>query len=161
MTTKVLRLNVNGEDAHVPVGPMATLQDVLRDKLELTSVKVGCAQGGCGSCSVLIDGELRLACLTPAEAVDGCAVVTLEGLNESNSIVPIQQSFIENYAAQCGFCTSGMLVATKALLESNPAPSRDEILAALSGNLCRCTGYLPIIKAVEDAAAALSGKKSA
>lgn len=161
MEAKRLRLRINGRDEDVLVGPLARLNDVLRDTLELTSVRVGCAQGGCGSCSVLIDGELRLSCLTPAETVEGCDIVTVEGLNESNSIVPIQDSFTENYAAQCGYCTSGMIVAAKALLDRNPKPSRDEIVEALSGNLCRCTGYLPIIKAIEQAAAILSGEKAA
>lgn len=161
METKRVRLKINGRDEEVLVGPLARLHDVLRDTLELTSVRVGCVQGGCGSCSVLIDGELRLSCLTPVETVEGCDIVTLEGLNESNSIVPIQDSFIEHYAAQCGYCTSGMIMATKALLDRNPKPSRDEIIEALSGNLCRCTGYLPIIEAIEQAAAILSGEKAA
>jgi len=158
MTAKVVRFNVNGRDQAVMAAPIETLLSVLRDGLGLSSVKSGCAQGGCGSCSVLVDGELRLACLTPAENVEGSNIVTLEGLNESNSMATIQQSFIDNYAAQCGFCTPGMLVAVTALLESNPKPSRDEIMEALAGNICRCTSYLPIVDAVESAARKLSGQ---
>ncbi len=156
MEAKLIRLTVNGRDETVVIEPLATLQDVLRDTLELTAVKSGCAQGGCGSCSVLVDGELRLSCLTLAERVEGADLVTLEGLNETNAIVPLQQAFIENYAAQCGYCTAGMMIAAKALLDRNPAPSRDDIVEGLSGNLCRCTGFAPIVRAVQQAAESLS-----
>lgn len=161
MASKAVRLSVNGRDEELLVQPLTMLSDVLRDRLELNSVKVGCAKGGCGSCSVIVDGELRLSCLTPVEAIDGCEIVTVEGLNESNSIVPLQDAFIEKYAAQCGFCTSGMIMAIKALLDRNPKPSRNDIAEAISGNMCRCTGYLPIIEAAEQAAAILSGKNAA
>ena len=156
MDDKLIRLTVNGRDEAVVIQPLATLQDVLRDTLELTAVKSGCSQGGCGSCSVLVDGELRLSCLTLAERAEGAEVTTLEGLNETNAIVPLQQAFVENYAAQCGYCTAGMVMAAKALLDRNPAPSRDEIIEGLSGNLCRCTGFAPIVRAVQQAAEALS-----
>ena len=156
MEAKLIRLTVNGRDETVVIEPLATLQDVLRDTLELTAVKSGCAQGGCGSCSVLVDGELRLSCLTLAERVEGADLVTLEGLNETNAIVPLQQAFVENYAAQCGYCTAGMMIAAKALLDRNPAPSRDDIVEGLSGNLCRCTGFAPIVRAVQQAAESLS-----
>jgi len=156
MDDKLIRLTVNGRDEAVVIQPLATLQDVLRDTLELTAVKSGCSQGGCGSCSVLVDGELRLSCLTLAERAEGAEVTTLEGLNETNAIVPLQQAFVENYAAQCGYCTAGMVMAAKALLDRNPAPSRDEIVEGLSGNLCRCTGFAPIVRAVQQAAEALS-----
>jgi carbon-monoxide dehydrogenase small subunit len=158
MASKLVRLRVNGRNEELMVAPIATLLSVLRDELQLTSVKSGCAQGGCGSCSVLVDGELRFSCLTPVEGVERCEIITLEGLNQNNSIAPIQQSFIENYAAQCGFCTPGMLIAVKALLDRKPNPSRDEIIEALSGNFCRCTSYLPIVSAVESAARVLSGQ---
>ena len=156
MEDKLIRLTVNGRDEAVVIRPLATLQDVLRDNLELNAVKSGCSQGGCGSCSVLVDGELQLSCLTLAERVEGAEVTTLEGLNETNAIVPLQEAFVENYAAQCGYCTAGMVVAAKALLDRNPAPSRDEIVEGLSGNLCRCTGFAPIVRAVQQAAQALS-----
>ena len=156
MEDKLIRLTVNGRDEAVVIRPLATLQDVLRDNLELNAVKSGCSQGGCGSCSVLVDGELQLSCLTLAERAEGAEVTTLEGLNETNAIVPLQEAFVENYAAQCGYCTAGMVMAAKALLDSNPAPSRDEIVEGLSGNLCRCTGFAPIVRAVQQAAEALS-----
>ncbi len=158
MAAKILSLNVNGQDETILCDGLTTLQEVLRDQLGLlTSVKDGCTQGGCGSCSVLVDGELWLSCLAPVAALAGRAVMTLEGLKQSAGIAAIQQSFIDNSAAQCGFCTPGMILTVKALLDANPEPSHDEILEALSGNLCRCTGYLPIIEAVKDAAARLSG----
>ncbi|MCY4405858.1 MAG: (2Fe-2S)-binding protein [Rhodospirillaceae bacterium] len=156
MEDNLIRLTVNGRDEAVVIRPLATLQDVLRDNLELNAVKSGCSQGGCGSCSVLLDGELHLSCLTLAERAEGAEVTTLEGLNETNAIVPLQEAFVENYAAQCGYCTAGMVVAAKALLDRNPAPSRDEIVEGLSGNLCRCTGFAPIVRAVQQAAQALS-----
>ena len=105
---------------------------------------------------MLVDGELHLSCLTLAERAVGAEVTTLEGLNETNAIVPLQQAFVENYAAQCGYCTAGMVMAAKALLDRNPAPSREEIVEGLSGNLCRCTGFAPIVRAVQQAAQALS-----
>ena len=156
MEDKLIRLTVNGRGEAVVIQPLATLQDVLRDNLELNAVKSGCGQGGCGSCSVLVDGELQLSCLTLAERAVGTEVTTLEGLNETNAIVPLQQAFVENYAAQCGYCTAGMVMAAKALLDRNPTPSRDEIVEGLSGNLCRCTGFAPIVRAVQQAAEALS-----
>jgi|TARA_B100000809_G_C14873557_1_gene436450 carbon-monoxide dehydrogenase small subunit len=157
MASKIVNLRVNGRDEELVVSSLVTLQEVLRNRLDYTSVKDGCTQGGCGSCSVIIDGELRLSCLTPVQEVDGCEVETLEGLNQSNSINALQQKFIEKYAAQCGFCTPGMMVAIKALLDKNPSPSRDEISEAIAGNICRCTGYLPIIEAVEGVVAEMSG----
>ena len=156
MDDKLIRLTVNGRDEAVVIQPLATLQDVLRENLELTAVKSGCGQGGCGSCSVLVDGELRLSCLTLAERAEGTQVTTLEGLNATNAIVPLQQAFVDNYAAQCGYCTAGMVMAAKALLDRNPSPSRDEIVEGLAGNLCRCTGFAPIVRAVQQAADALS-----
>ena len=161
MAAKLIRLAVNGRDETLVIEPFATLQDVLRDTLELTAIKSGCAQGGCGSCAVLVDGELRLSCLILAERVEGAEVVTLEGLNESNAIVPLQQAFVENHAAQCGYCTAGMIIAAKALLDRNPAPSRDDIVEGLSGNLCRCTGFAPIVRAVRQAAESLSDSGAA
>ena len=157
MASRIVSLKVNGQNEEFIVGALTSLQDILRDTLNYTSVKEGCRQGGCGSCSVIIDGELRLSCLTPVQEVDGSEVTTLEGLNQSNSIAALQQQFIDKYAAQCGFCTPGMMVAIQALLDRNPNPSRDEITEGLAGNICRCTGYLPIIKAVEGVVAKMSG----
>lgn len=157
MASKIVSLTVNGQPTEIIAGALTTLQRVLRDELDYTSVKDGCSQGGCGSCSVIIDGELRLSCLTPVQEVDGSDVTTLEGLNQNNSITALQQQFVEKYAAQCGFCTPGMMIAVKALLDDNANPSRDEIAEALAGNVCRCTGYLPIIEAVQSAVAEMSG----
>jgi carbon-monoxide dehydrogenase small subunit len=156
VTAKPIRLTVNGREEQVVVEGLTTLQQILRDTLAYGSVKDGCTQGGCGACSVLVNGELRLACLLPAGGLDGAEVTTLEGLDASNSAGIVQQSFVEHSAAQCGFCTAGMIVSAHALLAENPTPSRDEIMEAISGNLCRCTGYLPIIEAVESAARKLA-----
>lgn len=156
MTAKRIRITVNGREEFVAADGLTTLQQILRETLDYNSVKDGCTQGGCGACSVLVNGELGLACLLPMAGLEGAEVTTLEGLNESNSAGVIQQSFVDHSAAQCGFCTSGMIVSAKALLDENPAPSRDEIMEAISGNLCRCTGYLPIIEAVESAARKLA-----
>ncbi len=156
MTAKRVRITVNGREEFVAADGLTTLQQILRETLDYNSVKDGCTQGGCGACSVLVNGELRLACLLPAAGLEGAEITTLEGLNESNSAGVIQESFIDHSAAQCGFCTSGMIVSAKALLDENPTPSRDEIMEAISGNLCRCTGYLPIIEAVDSAARKLA-----
>ncbi|MDP7641966.1 MAG: (2Fe-2S)-binding protein [Alphaproteobacteria bacterium] len=156
MTAKSVSLTVNGREEYIAADGLTTLQQVLRETLDYNSVKDGCTQGSCGACTVLVDGELRIACLLPAGGLQGAEVTTLEGLNQSNSSAVIQQSFVEHSAAQCGFCTSGMIVSAQALLDENPAPSRDEIMEAISGNICRCTGYLPIIEAVASAARKLA-----
>jgi len=147
-----LRLKVNGRDYKVEAEPTTTLLEVLRNKLLITGPKVGCNMGDCGACSVLLDGHLVKSCITNALATDGSEVVTVEGLAEPGELHPLQKAFHEYYGAQCGFCTPGMLVAAKALLEENPAPTREEIKEGLSGNLCRCTGYVKIIDAVMAAA---------
>ncbi len=156
MTGKLISLTVNGSKEHVAADGFITLQQVLRETLDYSSVKDGCTQGSCGACSVLVNGELRIACLLPVAGLDGAEITTLEGLNQSNSARVVQESFVEHSAAQCGYCTSGMIVSAHALLAENPAPSRDDIMEAISGNLCRCTGYLPIIEAVESAARKLA-----
>ena len=147
-----MRLTVNGVAHDVDSPPLATLLHVLREEAGITSPKAGCQQGGCGACTVLVDGEPRRACLLPVGAVDGAAVTTLEGLTQNGKLTPLQASFYENYAAQCGFCTSGFVLASEALLARNPEPTRDEIIEALSGHVCRCTGYVKIVSAVEAAA---------
>jgi aerobic carbon-monoxide dehydrogenase small subunit len=143
---------VNGYAASIIVDPLASLQTVLREELLLTGTKAGCRQGGCGSCSVLVDGELELACLIPIAEIAGRDVETIEGLSAGESLHPIQTAFVENFALQCGFCTPGMVMATKALFGENTAPTKDEVIEALSGNICRCTGYEPIVTAVLAAA---------
>ena len=139
---------VNGRDRAEFVESGATLLTVLREKLGITSPKPGCLQGTCGCCTVLIDGEIMLACLTLAEACDGKSIQTVESLEQGSTLHPLQKAFMDHFAAQCGYCTSGMLMAAKALLDRKPQPTRDEVLEAISGNICRCTGYEPIVSAI-------------
>lgn len=143
-----ISLVVNAESVRLSVRPFATLLDVLRDDLELTGTKYGCGEGECGACSVMLDGRLVNACLVLAVACEGSEIVTIEGLAKQGRLHPIQKAFVDCGAIQCGFCTPGMVMATHALLASNPAPSEDEIKRGLEGNLCRCTGYRKIIDAV-------------
>lgn len=147
-----LELKVNGEAYRVEVQPHTTLLEVLRDKLAITSPKVGCNTGDCGSCSVLLGGVLVKSCITNALTVQGKEVTTIEGLGRPGALHPLQKAFHEYYGTQCGYCTPGMILAAKALLDKNPRPTRDEIKEGLSGNLCRCTGYVKIVDAVMAAA---------
>jgi carbon-monoxide dehydrogenase small subunit len=156
-----LQFTVNGAEQAEFIEPGALLVDVLRDKLGLTATKNGCGQGTCGACTVMIDGELRLSCLVPAQRAEGRAVETLEGLAQSGELHPLQRAFADGFAVQCGFCTSGMILAAKWLLDRNPDPSRDDVLDAISGNICRCTGYEPIVSAILAAAAEMRGKRTA
>jgi aerobic-type carbon monoxide dehydrogenase small subunit (CoxS/CutS family) len=149
----VLDLNVNGEPHELFVPVHKTLLEVLREDLDLTGTKHGCELGECGACAVLIDGEAVLSCLAlPIEAQAPARIVTVEGLATGSAPHPLQQTFAELGAAQCGYCTPGMLVTAKALLDKAPSPSRKQIVEALAGNLCRCTGYVKIFEAVELAA---------
>ncbi len=147
-----MKLNVNGVEHEVESGLLTPLLSVLREELGITGAKAGCQQGGCGACTVLVDGEPRRSCLLPLGAVNGAEVTTVEGLGAPESLAPVQAAFHEHYAAQCGFCTPGFLLATHALLERSPRPSRVEIERALGGHVCRCTGYVKIVEAVEAAA---------
>jgi aerobic-type carbon monoxide dehydrogenase small subunit (CoxS/CutS family) len=124
---------------------------VLREEIGITSPKAGCQQGGCGACTVLVDGEPRRSCLLPAAAVDGLSITTVEGIGTAEQLSPVQAAFHEHYGSQCGFCTPGFLLATHALIERSPGADRDEIEAALAGHACRCTGYVKILEAVEAA----------
>jgi carbon-monoxide dehydrogenase small subunit len=157
MPSKILSFTLNGRPTEVMVKPMTTLQKLLREQLGLTAAKAGCKQGGCGSCTVLVDGEPMLSCLLPAEDVEGQEVTTLEGLAHDGQLHPLQETFFEKFAIQCGYCTPGMLMVSKALLDRNPQPSRAEIVQALTGNYCRCTGYEPIVQAVAEAARRMNG----
>ena len=148
----LLIIKVNGREHRLEVDPAANLLTVLREQLFITGAKIGCETGDCGSCNVIIDGKLRRACLTNAMTANGSEVVTIEGIGGKGALHPLQKQFYEKYASQCGFCTPGMIMASKALLDSNPDPSEIQIKEALAGNLCRCTGYINIIKAVKAAA---------
>ncbi len=154
-------LNINSRGHRVAVEDHWTLLDVLRDRLGLTGSKKGCDRGECGACTVLIDGTAVQSCLILAAQAQGKAVLTIEGLAEGGRLDPVQTAFHELGAIQCGFCTPGMILTAKALLQKNPEPTEDEIRTALSGNLCRCTGYVKIVEAVREAAeaqAAAGGK---
>jgi aerobic-type carbon monoxide dehydrogenase small subunit (CoxS/CutS family) len=152
-----LHLRVNGEDHEVLAPAHHTLLEVLREELELTGTKHGCELGECGTCAVLVDGVPLLSCLALPIELQGAAIVTVEGLAANGQPHPLQEAFSALGAAQCGYCTPGILVTAKALLDHNPRPSRDEVKEALSGNLCRCTGYVKILDAVDLAAAHLRG----
>jgi carbon-monoxide dehydrogenase small subunit len=147
-----LQFRHNGRDVAVFSDAGANLLVTLRDQLGDMTPKFGCGQGGCGACTVLIDGAAHLACLTLAVTAEGRAVETLDSLKDGPRLHPLQQAFMQHFAAQCGYCTPGMLMAAKALLDRNPHPSRAEVVEAISGNICRCTGYEAIIAAVLDAA---------
>lgn len=148
-----MELTVNGASRVTASSPVTPLLTVLRDEFNITSVKPGCEQGGCGSCTVLVDGEPRRACLVPVGALDGAEVTTVEGLGTPRDLAPIQAAFNDRYAAQCGYCTSGMLMAAQALIERTGGPvTREQVLQALSGHVCRCTGYVKIVEAIIAAA---------
>jgi carbon-monoxide dehydrogenase small subunit len=159
MAAKVVTLTVNGRETDVMVKPLMTLQTLLRNQLDYTAIKIGCKQGGCGSYIVLIDGQPMASCLLPVENVAGKSVTKLEGITPDHGLHPIQESFYENFAVQCGYCSPGMITVAKALLDRNPRPSRQEIVDALAGNICRCTGYEPIIEAIENAAGRMNGRQ--
>lgn len=147
-----MNLTVNGTTHEIESPPLTTLLDVLREEVGVRSPKVGCEQGGCGACTVLVDGEPRRSCLVPAAAVDGTEITTVEGLGTPEDLDPLQAAFVHHYAAQCGFCTSGMLMAAKAYLSNGGADDREAIAETLGGHVCRCTGYVKILDAVEAAA---------
>ncbi len=148
MKKRVIELNVNGESHELLVSPNRTLLEVLREDLELTGTKRGCDQGACGTCTVLIDGKPVRSCLTLAVEAQGKKITTIEGLQEGEKITPLQEAFVSEGAVQCGFCTPGMILTATALLAENPTPAEEDILRAISGNLCRCTGYFKITKAI-------------
>ncbi len=154
-----VQLELNGSEAAAVVEPGETLLSLLRNRLGDTSPKAGCLQGTCGACTVLLDGEPVPACLVLAEAVDGRRVTTVRGLADGPALHPLQEAFMDGFAAQCGFCTPGMLMAAKALLDKVPNPTREQVIEAISGNICRCTGYLPIIEAILDAARRLAQRR--
>jgi len=150
--TMRITLNVNGREYLLEVAPNEILLNVLRDRLNLTGTKYGCGLGECGACTVLVEGRAILSCQTLAVSMDGKRIITIEGVSEHGNLHPLQEAFIEEGAIQCGFCTPGMILASKALLDRNPDPSIDDIKDALRGNFCRCTGYVNIFRAVQKAA---------
>jgi len=153
MSKKHITATVNGDPAEFLTDPGTTLLDALRDELGLTGSKEGCGSGDCGACSVIVDGRLVCSCLMLAVEAEGRRIETIEGMAHGSELHPLQQKFLEHAALQCGFCTPGLLVASKALLDINPDPTEEEARYWLAGNLCRCTGYDKIIRAVLDAAA--------
>jgi carbon-monoxide dehydrogenase small subunit len=155
-----LSLTVNGEAVETAVAPYKTLLEVLREDLGLTGTKHGCELGECGACAVLLDGQPVLSCLVVAAACEGRKVTTVEGMaGRDGRLHPLQDAFADLGGSQCGYCTPGILLTAQHLLETNPNPTRDEIANALSGNICRCTGYNQIFEAVEDAAARMRGER--
>jgi len=145
---KVVTLRINGESYALHLRPSQTLLNVLRDDLELMGTKKGCDSGVCGACTVIMDGEPVLSCMTLAVRCQGKDILTIEGLAENGKLHPLQKSAIEHGAVQCGFCTSGWLLSAKVLLENNPSPTPEEVQTAVSGNLCRCTGYEKIVDSI-------------
>jgi aerobic-type carbon monoxide dehydrogenase small subunit (CoxS/CutS family) len=146
-----MKLTVNGVEHEIESPALSTVLFVLREELGITSPKAACQQGGCGACTVLVDGEPRRSCLIPVAALDGAAITTVEGLGAPERLSPVQAAFHEHYGAQCGFCTPGFLLATHALIQRSPGAGRAEIEKALAGHACRCTGYVKILEAVEAA----------
>ncbi len=155
MTEKAIALTVNGTRHSLLVKPWRTLLEVLREQLLLTGAKEGCGEGDCGACTVLLDGELVNSCLVLAAGLDGAEVLTVEGLADGTTLHRVQEAFVAQTGLQCGFCTPGMLIAAKRLLDESPDPTEDEIRVGLSGNICRCTGYAKIFESVVAAARAL------
>ena len=165
MATHSITVTVNGSKEYLAVPSNMTLLQMLRERLALTGTKNGCEAGECGACTVLVDGEPVNSCMMLAVEVDGCEVITVEGLarlyGDGEQLSPLQQAFAEHNAVQCGFCTPGMLISAHALLERNPQPTDEEIQEAMVGNLCRCTGYLRIIQAIQMAAAQTAAIRAA
>ena len=154
-----IRVTINGEAYSISAAPSETLLDLLRYRAGLVGSKKGCDTGDCGSCTVLVDGKAVNSCLVLAVETSGASVTTIEGMSSAGQLHPLQQAFIDHGAVQCGFCTPGMIMAAKSLLEEEPNPTEEDIRLAMAGNLCRCTGYVSIMKAVAAAGKALRGGK--
>jgi aerobic carbon-monoxide dehydrogenase small subunit len=155
---KQVHLTVNGKEYQVSVAPSRTLLEVIREDLGLTGTKEGCGLGECGACTVIIDQKTVNSCLVLAAEADGKMITTIEGLANGSQLHPIQQAFVDNGGFQCGFCTPGMILSTKALLDENPDPTDEDIRKGISGNFCRCTGYVKIFASIKAAARAMGGK---
>ncbi len=148
MAKQIISIKINGEARELAVEPHWTLLEVVREQLRLTGSKEGCGTGDCGACSMIVDGKLITSCLMLAPEADGSEITTIEGMTRNGDLHPVQQAFIDTGGVQCGFCTPGMIMATKALLDRNPRPSLEDVRLGLAGNLCRCTGYAKIYEAV-------------
>ena len=157
MAKQYVNTTINGDSHELLCDPTQTLLDVLRDELDMTGTKEGCGTGDCGACSVTMDGVLVCSCLVMGVEANGKSIETIEGMADGDDLHPLQQKFIDHIALQCGICTPGLLVASKALLEENPDPTEEEIRYWLAGNLCRCTGYHKVVEAVQDAAREMRG----
>ncbi len=160
MKKHIVNMTVNGHEISVATDPQTTLLEVLREDLALTGVKEGCSEGVCGACTVILNGHAIRSCLTLALEADGAEVITIEGLGSQGNLDSLQQAFINSGAVQCGFCTPGMILSSRVLLDTNPNPTDDDIKKALAGNFCRCTGYTKILDAVRAAASEESHKNS-
>lgn len=160
MDKMILEFRLNGEEVEILVSPDEILLDVLRDRFNFTGTKKGCGKGECGACTVIINGNAVNSCMLPAMKAMGKDVQTIEGIGTPENLHPLQQTFIEEGAIQCGFCTPGMIMSSKALLDNNQSPTREEIKEAISGNICRCTGYVKIEQAVLSAANRMKAQKS-
>ena len=154
---KPIKLSVNGQDYELSVPPWRTLLEVIREELGLTGTKEGCNVGECGACTVIMDGQAVNSCLVLATEADGKQITTIEGLAKGDELHPIQQAFVDHGGFQCGFCTPGMIMSAKALLDANPQPTDEEIRQGISGNFCRCTGYTKIIESIKAAAKDMDG----
>ncbi|NLI12054.1 (2Fe-2S)-binding protein [Pelotomaculum propionicicum] len=159
MSSKILKFTLNGEPVEIAVSPEDMLVDVLRDKLELTGTKKGCGKGECGACTIIMDGEAVNSCLVPAMKAMSASVETIEGIGGPGKFHPVQETFMDLGAIQCGFCTPGMIMSSKALLDKTTSPTSQEIKKALAGNICRCTGYVKIEEAVMAAAEKMREKQ--
>lgn len=152
MPKKIIHITVNGTETETIADTGQRLIDLLRDTLGLTGTKEGCGIGVCGACTVIMDGRAVNSCLVPAMAADGHEILTIEGMMQDGNLHPIQEAFVKHHAIQCGFCTPGLVMSARALLDRNPSPDREEIKKAIEGNLCRCTGYEQVIEAIQDVA---------
>jgi len=159
MHSKHIQFMINGESFGIEVKPWRTLLEMIREDLSLTGTKEGCGHGECGSCTVIMGGKTVNSCLVPALEADGQEISTIEGLSDAGTLHPIQEAFVKHSGMQCGFCTPGMIISTKALLDGNPDPSEKQIREAIAGNFCRCTGYTKIVESISAAARALREEK--
>jgi len=159
MEMKEIRFTLNGKPCEIVVKPWQTLLEMLREDLHLTGTKEGCGEGECGSCTVIMGGITVNSCLVPAVEADDQEILTIEGLAEGETLHPIQEAFVSEAGMQCGFCTPGMIMSAKALLDNNPSPSEEDIREGIAGNFCRCTGYTKIIESIHAAAASKKGGK--